>query len=435
MLKKKIVIPIIILIGLGFSSWALLKNGNSENTTFTFAEIEKGDIQNTVSATGTIEPVTTVEVGTQVSGIINKIYVDFNDRVKKNQLMAVIDTTILSVQVSDAKANLVKSQAEFDKAQYNYERTEKLFKQNLLSELEYITAKSTYESAKSSLLSAKNSLERADLNMRYAFIRSPINGTVIYREVEEGQTVASSFQTPELFLIAEDLSKMEIHALVDESEIGLIKVGQPVEFEVQAFDDKKFTGTVRQVWLQPETVQNVVNYTVVVDAENPDGLLLPGMTATIDFIVESKEDVLLVPVSATKVTPTQKMMDTIAENMRKQFEKMQKPGNSANESRSAAGGNGSNKGGATGSFTMPNNIATLWYLDKDQELRTIPVTTGSNDGKNIEITPLPTMPGMSGPTIKAGMKVIKSIETTEQLATQNSMPGPPGGGFGGRPPF
>lgn len=425
---KKLILSLVVVLVAACALWFFLKKKNNDKTTYTFVEVKRGDIENTVNATGTIEPVTTVEVGTQVSGIIDKIFVDFNDRVVKNQLMAVIDTTILSVQVSDAEASLLRSQAQYDEAKYNFERTEKLYQQNLLSELEYVTAKSNFQSAQSSLLSSKNNLKRAEQNMNYAFIRSPINGTVIYREVEEGQTVASSFQTPRLFMIAEDLSKMEIHALVDESEIGLIKEGQPVEFEVQAHDEKIFSGTVRQVWLQPETVQNVVNYTVVIDAENPEGLLLPGMTATIDFIVELKKDVLLVPMAATKLQPTAKMMQTVFENMQKRFGGEKVPnGVQAAPSTSgfgAAGGNSSGMGLNGMSGMNQSNFAMLWYFADNNELQMLPVRTGSNDGKNVEIIP---MPG-PGSNIKAGLQVISKIESTEPVVNQTSLPRPPGFG-------
>jgi len=434
---KKIIIPVVILLAIIAAVLFFLKKDKKNETTYTYAEITRGDIENTVDATGTIEPVTTVQVGTQVSGIIDKIYVDFNDKVTKNQLMAVIDTTILSVQVRDAKANLLSSQAQYDQAKYNFERTEQLYKQNLLSELEYIQAKSSYQSAQASLLSSKNNLKRAEQNMRYAFITSPINGTVIYREVEEGQTVASSFQTPEMFLIAEDLSKMEIHALVDESEIGLIKVGQPVEFEVQAHDDKKFNGVVRQVWLQPEEVQHVVYYTVVIDAANPDGLLLPGMTASLEFIVEMKKDVLLAPLAATRLQPTVKMMETMFANMQKRFAAMRDSSKApAGQAMGANGRAGMMGGGMPGMGAgMPmmngngngngnNNFALIWYFDKDKTLQSMPVKTGSNDGKNVEIMPM--MPGMQ---IEPGMQIIAGITTTEPTvgSQTNRMPGPPGG--------
>jgi len=426
-LKKKYWIPAIVLVAAAAVLCLVFRKKSDAGTTYSFAEISRGDIENTVSASGTIEPVTTIEVGTQVSGIIDKIHVDFNDRVVKNQLLAVIDTTILSVQVRDAKATLLRSQAQHDQEKYNFERTEKLFQENLLSEYEYITAKSNYQSALASLISAKNSLERAERNMRYAFVRSPIDGTVIYREVEEGQTVASSFQTPRLFLIAEDLSKMEIHAQVDESEIGLIREGQSVRFEVQAHDEKIFTGSVRQIWLQPETVQNVVNYTVVVDAKNPDGLLLPGMTAMLDFIVEQKTDVLLVPSAAAKLQPTENMMKIMFANMRKRFEAMKDASGGFPAGRpfgrDAGSAGGSGMGGGAGFGGMPNmagngNFAALWYFDEKHDLQTLPVITGSTDGKNIEITPMPGI--KAGP----GMQVIVRIESDEPAASTR-MPGPP----------
>jgi HlyD family secretion protein len=446
--KRNIIITSAAAVVLAVIAGLFLCRKKDGQTTYTFVEVTKGDIENAVNATGTIEPVTTVQVGTQVSGIINKIYVDFNDRVSRNQLLAVIDTTILSLQVRDAQAGMLRSQAEFDQTKYNFDRTEKLFQQGLLSEYEYITAKSNYQSAQSSLLSSRNSLGRAEQNMRYAFIRSPIHGTIIYRAIEEGQTVASSFQTPELFLIAEDLSKMEIHSLVDESEIGLIKTGQSVRFEVTAHDDKTFTGTVRQVWMQPETVQNVVNYTVVVDAENPDGLLMPGMTANIDILVEQKKNVWLVPTAATKIQPTEKMMQTWFASMRKRF------GGRADSSRASgrpsgagfggpmaggSGGSGFPSGGTrpgAGAFPqagtgsgMPGmnfaNFAMLWSFDKKKELQAMPVRIGSTDGKMTQIIPMPGVP------LEAGMKIIGGIETKEKTsAPQNRTTQPMRGGFG-----
>lgn len=428
--KKRFLIPSILIVILVAIFVIHHISKDHKETTYSFTEITRGDIENTVDATGTIEPVTAIEVGTQVSGIIDKIYVDFNDEVKRNQLMAVLDTTILSVQVRDARATLLRSKAQYDEAKYTYERTEKLYEDNLLSELEYITAKSSYQSALSSLQSAQNSLEKADRNMKYAFIRSPIDGTVIYRDVEEGQTVASSFSTPRLFLIAQDLSKMEIHALVDESEIGEIKVGQAVRFDVQAYDDKVFTGVVRQVWLQPETVQNVVNYTVVVDAENPDGLLLPGMTATLDFIIEQKKDILMVAAAALKLQPTETMFASMRKSMEKHFGNRPdslrgRPGNGP----VAGGGNGQMPQGSDSGMMAKrmnfSDISMLWYFNDNNELQMCPVKSGSTDGKNVEITPLRG-------DIKEGMKVIVSINSDEAVVEQNNNRM---GGFGGPPPF
>jgi HlyD family secretion protein len=420
----KKVILVIIGICVLTAGFFFLRSRNGKKTEYTFVDVTRGKLENTVSSTGALEPVTTIQVGTQVSGIIDKIYVDFNDKVHKGQLMAVIDTTILSVQVRDARANLLRAQAQYDKAKYDYERTEKLFQQKLLSELEFVTSKSDYQTALASLRSSETALERANRNIAYAFIRSPIDGTVIDRKIEEGQTVASSFQTPELFLIAEDLSKMEIHAQVDESDIGQMKPGLPVRFEVQAYDDKVFTGSVRQVWLQPTTTQNVVNYTVVIDAANPDGLLLPGMTTTVDFIVEEKENVLMVANAALKITPTEEMTTL----MRKRFEERfrsgsdssrhasQGPKDGARQSGTPGGGitgagpGAAFAGGGFGAAGMRDgsrrgpwaNRATLWYLDDKKQLQFEFVRTGMTDGKQTELIPMRE-------DIKEGLKVISSI--------------------------
>jgi len=405
MKKISIIIGSVLIISTGFILITFQAKSNSKSP-YTFVEVTRGDLENTVSATGTLNPVSTVEVGTQVSGIINKVYMDFNDRVQKNQLLAVVDTTILAVQVQDAKANLLKANAQYDQAKYDYERTQQLFEKNLLSELEYVTSKTNYKTALASLQSAKNSLQRAELNLNYAFIRSPISGTVIHRNVEEGQTVAASFQTPTLFLIAENLSQMEIHAQVDESDIGMIKEKQTVRFEVQAYDDKTFTGTVRQIWLQPETVQNVVNYTVVVDADNEERLLLPGMTATIDFVVEHKADVLLVPTSALKIRPTEDMVTTIQKSMQERFANLSDSVRSPFQGRGseqADSGLGFGMGIGSGSAQrQSSNSAVIWYLDEDGQIHAEPVRTCLSDGKHTEIV---TFRG----EVEEGMQIIGSV--------------------------
>ncbi len=429
-----IFVPIltVVVITLGF----VLKKSDHQ-VKYTFAKVERGDLENTVSATGTLEPVTTIEVGTQVSGIIDHIYADFNERVKKGQLLAVVDTTLLILKVRDAEAVLIQAKAKYEQSAYDFESTKKMFEQNLLSELEYITSKTNFETAKASLQSAQNSLERTERDMRYAFITSPINGTVIDRAIEEGQTVAASFQTPTLFLIAEDLSKMEIHAQVDESDIGLIKKGQSVRFEVQAYDNI-FTGTVREVRLEPEVVQNVVNYTVVIDADNKDDLLLPGMTATIDFIVEQKKNVLLVPASVLTIEPTEEMVAAMRENMHQRFGNRpdslrgrfqtgkEFPGSKGDENEKSTpfrsllfSQNGQNAHAAP---------SLIWYLDEKKQIHAVPVQTGSTDGKKTEIIPMRD-------SIHADMEIIASVEGK---TTSNKNNGSRGvfmrPGFGGPPP-
>jgi HlyD family secretion protein len=373
------IIIVVVVIGLIIFN-AVSSNG--ANNQYTFDKITRGDLLNTVSSTGTINAVSTVEVGTQVSGIIDQLYVDFNDQVQKGQLLAVLDTVLLKTTLMDAQANVEKAKAQLEQAKADYDRNLPLFQKKLISEAEFLPIQIQLKTQKANLTSAQASLERAQRNLKYAFIHSPINGTVIQRNVEEGQTVAASLQAPVLFVIAEDLSKMEIHAQVDESDIGMIKDGQKVTFSVQAYPDKIFNGVVRQIRLQPTTVQNVVNYTVVIDAANNDNLLLPGMTATIDFIVEERKDALLVPNTALRFQPSDEVMKSFFANERKRFESMP----DSLKSKMRFGGNfqpGQNSGNASGQ--RPKDSGRVWYLDNTHNLAMARFKTGATDGKVTEI--------------------------------------------------
>ncbi|MBN1293280.1 MAG: efflux RND transporter periplasmic adaptor subunit [Candidatus Latescibacteria bacterium] len=365
-------ILLIVVVGLVFLR---SKNGADAKTSIEYTEVTRGDLENVISSTGTIEPISTVEIGTQVSGTIDKIFVDFNDMVQKNQVLAVLDTTFLAASVRDARAGIVRAQAQYDKSVKEFDRNTELFKKNYISEFELMTYETTMKTNFASLQSAQTALERAEFNLNYAVIRSPIAGKVIYRSIEEGQTVAASFSTPTLFLIAEDLSKMEIHALVDESDIGQIKEGQQVRFSVEAYYDNIFTGTVREVWLQPETISNVVTYTVIVDAQNNEGLLLPGMTATIDFIIEKKENVLLVPNTALRVQPTDEMLKEIHPN----------PTNRSNDSTGYEKNTGLADFEKTRGKNYRDNITRLWTEDNGGKYKMYPVQTGLTDGKMTEV--------------------------------------------------
>lgn len=274
--RTKIIIGAVLLVAVVVFCGTIIRKHSNGSAKFTYARVERGNIENTISSTGTLNAKGTVEVGTQVSGTISKVSADFNDRVRKGQILAVLDTTALASSVRDAEANLVKAQAQYDLARTKYEDAQELYQNNLISKIDFKTSKTEYQAARATLLSAQANSERTHTNLKYAVIRSPINGTVINRNIEPGQTVAASFSTPTLFVITEDLSQMEIHAYVDESDIGQVKKGQSVRFTVDAYPDETFYGTVRQIRLQPETIQNVVNYTIVVDATNDKGLLLPG---------------------------------------------------------------------------------------------------------------------------------------------------------------
>ena len=279
-------------------------------------EVTRGDVESTVSSTGSLRAVTAVTIGAQVSANVDTIYVDFNDRVRPGQVLARLDTTVVAAAVLDARSGVMRSRAQLTQAEGEFKRNKPLFESGYLSETEFTTIKTTYEAALASYRSAEATLARAKRNLEYTVILSPIDGTVIERNIEVGQTITSGFQTPTLFVIAKDLAKMEIDVNVDESDIGQIKNGLPVRFTVQAYPDDTFEGVVKQVRLKSTVVQNVVNYTVVVEASNDRGLLLPGMTATVDFIIESRKDVLLVPVSATQYRPDASMMKALAENRR-----------------------------------------------------------------------------------------------------------------------
>jgi HlyD family secretion protein len=265
--------------------------------------IEKGDLNVEVTASGTANPHFLVQVGTQVSGTIARILVDFNSHVKKGQLIALLDTTFLHAAVEDANASLRKARAQEVLTRNNATRTKQLFDKGLAAQADLDQATADWESAKAQSSSMQSALDRAKINLAYAFIVSPITGVVVNRNVDVGQTVAASFSTPTLFTIADDLSKMQIQASIDEADIGQVKVGQNTQFSVDAYPNRQFAGVVTQIRLQPTTVQNVVTYTVMIDMDNPDLAIMPGMTANITLAVQQARDVLKIPLSALKFVP------------------------------------------------------------------------------------------------------------------------------------
>ncbi len=425
-LKKRtwavISVAAVVVIILFYGATKRHTNGSAS---LELVQVERGDIENIISSTGTLNAKGTVEVGTQVSGTIDKVYADFNDQVSKNQILAVLDTILLAASVRDAEANLLKAQAQHDLSLTKYEDAQELYRNEFISELDFKTTKTDYESARATLLSSQANLDRAEANFKYAVIRSPINGTVINRSVEPGQTVAASFSTPTLFVIVEDLSEMEIYAYVDESDIGQIKEEQSVRFTVDAYPDETFDGTVKEIRLQPETIQNVVNYTVVVDAANDKGLLLPGMTTTVDFLVEQREDILLIPNTALRFQPTQEMLVEFRNN--RQAEMATLP-DSVKKLRDQMMTNQTMQTGfadteSEGALEPPGDVAVLWYFDDESKLNIMPIRTGATDGKNTEI--------VEGRGIKEGMEFISSIGAqTESMSTskndrQGRPPGPP----------
>lgn len=439
---KKIGLILAVLVLTGATLWYFNRNGNEAASPYRFVTVEKGDLEAVVASTGTLDAVTTVQVGTQVSGIVSHIYVDFNDNVRKGQLIARIDTTLLISAVQDAQATLERNHAQLRQAEREYERIKNLFDKQFVTEVEYNQAQYNLDIAKASVKSAEISLERANRNMDYAAIYAPISGTVIERNVDVGQTVAASFSAPQLFLIAADLSRMEILANVDESDIGMIKEGQEARFTVQAYPDETFIGTVRQVRLQSTVEENVVNYTAVIDVNNDEGKLLPGMTATVDFLIETATDVMKVPNAALRFRPTESMVAELQARRQQMREERQASmpdsvrQRFAGRDSTARGTRGQGGfaafGGGQGGFGGFNggqgrsDVTMLWYLDDNGQLAAASARTGISDGQMTEII---------SDRIEPGMEIIASVTQTSDDGPstnpfqnqQQDRRGPPGG--------
>jgi len=303
-MKKKIIIigSAVILVVAGFFAFRSFRSAE-QTVTFETAIIGKGTISNTITATGTLEAIKTVNVGTQVSGVIEKIFVDFNSQVKKGQLLAQLDETPLIAQLQQTKASVDQAEAQVKYQKATYDRYKALIAKKLIAQSDFDLAEFNYSNALGSLSNAKSMYDKNKINLSYARIYSPIDGIILDRAVDEGQTVAASFNTPTLFTIANDLTQMRVEAKVDEADIGQVRNGQRVEFTVDAFPLKKFSGEVTEIRLQPLSSANVITYTVVVNAPNPDKILMPGMTANANFFVTEQKDILMVPAKAVRFTP------------------------------------------------------------------------------------------------------------------------------------
>lgn len=384
---SKIWIAVVVIVIVAVAAWAMSGGKKEEDINFKEEKVALKTLQNSVTATGTIEAVTSVTVGTQVSGIVNKLYVDYNSQVKKGQVIAELDKTNLLSELNTAKANLASAQSSLNYQAANMERYKTLYKKGLVSADEYENALLTYRQAKEQVASSKENVQRAQTNLGYATITSPIDGTVISKSVEEGQTVAASFNTPELFTIAKDLTNMQVVANVDEADIGNVKEGDRVTFTVDAYPDDTFEGTVKQVRLEAITTNNVVTYEVVISAPNADLKLKPGLTANVTIYTQERSGVLAVANKALRFTPTK---ETVGKDMK------------------IVDCKGKNK---------------VWTLNGNT-LTAHPVTIGQSDGINTEITK----------GLKQGDKIVTEIVVNvpeEEDATQQSQglisgPGPRG---------
>lgn len=384
---SKIWIAVVVIVIVAVAAWAMSGGKKEEDINFKEEKVALKTLQNSVTATGTIEAVTSVTVGTQVSGIVNKLYVDYNSQVKKGQVIAELDKTNLLSELNTAKANLASAQSSLNYQAANMERYKTLYKKGLVSADEYENALLTYRQAKEQVASSKENVQRAQTNLGYATITSPIDGTVISKSVEEGQTVAASFNTPELFTIAKDLTNMQVVANVDEADIGNVKEGDRVTFTVDAYPDDTFEGTVKQVRLEATTTNNVVTYEVVISAPNADLKLKPGLTANVTIYTQERSGVLAVANKALRFTPTK---ETVGKDMK------------------IVDCKGKNK---------------VWTLNGNT-LTAHPVTIGQSDGINTEITK----------GLKQGDKIVTEIVVNvpeEEDAPQQSQglisgPGPRG---------
>lgn len=384
---SKIWIAVVVIVIVAVAAWAMSGGKKEEDINFKEEKVALKTLQNSVTATGTIEAVTSVTVGTQVSGIVNKLYVDYNSQVKKGQVIAELDKTNLLSELNTAKANLASAQSSLNYQAANMERYKTLYKKGLVSADEYENALLTYRQAKEQVASSKENVQRAQTNLGYATITSPIDGTVISKSVEEGQTVAASFNTPELFTIAKDLTNMQVVANVDEADIGNVKEGDRVTFTVDAYPDDTFEGTVKQVRLEATTTNNVVTYEVVISAPNADLKLKPGLTANVTIYTQERSGVLAVANKALRFTPTK---ETVGKDMK------------------IVDCKGKNK---------------VWTLNGNA-LTAHPVTIGQSDGINTEITK----------GLKQGDKIVTEIVVNvpeEEDAPQQSQglisgPGPRG---------
>jgi HlyD family secretion protein len=304
-MKRKIVFGGIAIFSLVMGLGLVLKSCRQSAHAYSFetVKVTRGDISTTVTATGTIAAIKTVAVGTQVSGVIDKMYADFNSRVKKGQLLAQLDKTPLLANLESARATLEGAKAELTYQTSNYKRIKALYDKNMVAETDYDQALYTFKKAQASIIEAETNYDKAKINLGYASIYSPIDGVVLSRAVDEGQTVAASFSTPTLFSIANDLTQMQVQASIDEADIGMVKVGQRATFTVQSFPDLKFTGEVSQIRLLSTTTSNVVTYTVIIKAPNPDLKLLPGMTANITIFTRECSNTLLVASKVLRFKP------------------------------------------------------------------------------------------------------------------------------------
>ena len=419
---KKYRILIFTVVGLLAAAavyWFFFRGNNKTVTSYTTAVVTRTTISNTVTATGTVEPVKQVSVGTQVSGVIKKIYVDYNSIVKKGDLLAELDKTPLLASLASMKADLESAQSAATYQEATYNRIKELYEKQAVSKTDYEAALYQYSNAKANLAKMASEVDRANTNLGYTMIYSPIDGVVLSRAVDEGQTVAASFSTPTLFTIAQDLTKMQVVANVDEADIGQVKEGQKVTFTVDAYPDDNFTGTIKQIRLLALTTSNVVTYSVVVDAPNPDLKLKPGLTASIIAYTREAENVLSIPAKALRFKPDSSLIAATAPA--KPTAASPPPGGA--QAAPPSGMTPLSKTNLKGGYKTDETpaVKTVWVKEGDS-IYPVKVKTGMTDETSVEI-----ISGLKeGQVVVVSMDQVKASEAKTETASSPFMPKRPG---------
>ena len=411
--RTRVIVGVAAAAAVAGGAWVVLGRGEKREVPYLTADLDRGTIVQTVTTAGTLTAVTTVKVGSQVSGIIATLHADFNEAVTRNQVLATLDPTPFEAQVNQTRAQLQRTRVAAIDAQAKLKRQQALFQAELASEDQLDSAKAVFDQAQAQVAELEASLERAETNLRYSVIRSPIDGVVVSRDYDVGQTVAASFQAPTLFTIAEDLKRMQLTCDVDEADIGQVKNGQAVRFSVDTFPERQFAGEVAQIRLSPKVNNNVVTYPVIVSVSNEDLALLPGMTAEVRIEVARAEDALRVPAAALRFRPE---MIGLGGSGQRPGGGMGGPGGGGRPAPATGGA----RGGAGGGAPRPARDEARVYLapaKPGEPLRAVTFVTGLTDGQYFEV---------KSEELDAGARIVVGLATAQSQQV---------GGIAGMTPF
>jgi HlyD family secretion protein len=410
--QRKAITLLVILAVLG------CKGRSSKDAQYKTEKVDRGTVTTTVTATGTLSAVTTVQVGSQVSGVISQLYADFNSKVKKGQLLAELDPTPFETQVEQRRADLTRAQVQTDDARIKYERQRRLLQAGLAPQADVDAAEAQYKAARAQAAQSQAALNQALTSLHYTKINSPIDGVVVDKQYNVGQTVAASFQAPVLFEIAQDLTKMQVQADVDQSDIGRVKVGQVARFSVDAYPDEEFRGRIAQIRYNAQVNQNVVTYPVILELENPEGRLRPKMTANVNIDVSSVQNVLRIPNAALRFKPPAENGASKSAATTTASDSMQRMGRAGGGGLAGAAGNlptGRGRRGAQGG----QKTATVYILDANKKLNPVEVRTGITDGRYTQV--------LSG-NLKEGDAIVVGLATSKVEGPPPMGGSGPGGG-------